>query len=1155
MITAADLLEVYPDANEPNFNSIITNKREFSELILKKPSKFGDKFTYQEILLRIMSTKTNITEMFILWPTGRGKTRAALELAKTVMHYTEQYGTAENDLRTIVIAPKSVLPAWHREIAKMPEFIENVKKDEMYTAKGLKRALSSSMNKYFDLKKADTFSNELSQLTNDQIIKRYSGRHIYIDEAHSLRNTNGIGELFRDKDGIVTDHLVDDNGEIIARDTVSKHSYIQIRRLMMLVKNCVKIVMTATPIPDKIKDFPSVVSFILPEDRQLNVADLQNAFDEAVKLDNDEPLFNYLEPKLRGRISYVPSAVDIVKTIKEPANNPNAGTFVRIVNDIEIKTKLKVWNCQMLQEQYDVYSRYKNEDDREDDGEIVAEEIDTLNDTFTVRTRQALNFVFLKPNSIASVEGFEYFEDNSLKQKEREKYLNGNVIVTPPTIMTQDQREEANQKKLERKQTKLEKNKAPEPLKKRSEGEHKFQFRFEKELFKNAEPRPKNLKFTDDLLTLIPKRMNIIRRMSAKAYEVILLVHHNLKFPGEGEFTYYYHKWIREGGGILLGMCFDLIGYDRFNGKTNRADQLDDRPRYAYMMGKPGSTEARNSNIQEVVNNPLNRFGQKVAIIIASAVTATGWSFLNARKFIHGGPDYTLFDQPMGRAKRSDSHRAFDRDNQKYVRVFLLAATTPSGEQTTDHKIWFMTEQKKNIIKRPMRVLKRIAVDCSLNVRAGEQGKCYGININPNGSPIVNPRIRSIDMTTYHLHWAEDEFQTIENKLRKMFKIVSYLNFSQIVELLEKEHHQTTIIWTLTRLLSRDELIEDRFGSIKVLKESKGVYYLSDLNQLTNDANIAKSISEFNINMEPNFQKIIQSYNKLQSVSELPKTLSQFTKYWTSDKSTISPKLKLIIFEKALLNQIEQKDIQNYILKDYGQLWFTFTKESKDGNDVTVVFHYLKEMIELSATKYNMDMMNDNAKIRIKYSNIPGEFRDAKDNESKNLVKLVNKRWEDEEKRILAESNLNFIVIYNISSDRNYRLKIYNADNSKNKNKKADDRRCSIAGKRVDYFTFDVLMSYIWEAGVEPDEPDKTLVNPPEPPRSHDLFVKQIAKSLIPSDKEGLKTNALERDIQTWPQERLIFYFNWLIRKKHNKPMIIPYLVNFMIERNWLFIK
>lgn len=79
------------------------------------------------------------------------------------------------------------------------------------------------------------FFRKLAKLKDDQIIKKYSNIPIIVDEAHKLLSGD---------------------------DTAEK--YTQAKRLFSLVKNCKKILLSATPMIDQFTDFPRLMNLIIP---------------------------------------------------------------------------------------------------------------------------------------------------------------------------------------------------------------------------------------------------------------------------------------------------------------------------------------------------------------------------------------------------------------------------------------------------------------------------------------------------------------------------------------------------------------------------------------------------------------------------------------------------------------------------------------------------------------------------------------------------------------------------------------------------------------------------------------------------------------------------------------------------------------------------
>ncbi|MFS8159502.1 MAG: hypothetical protein ACMG6E_04675, partial [Candidatus Roizmanbacteria bacterium] len=382
---------------------------------------------------------------------------------------------------------------------------------------------------------------------------------------------------------------------------------------------------------------------------------------------------------------------------------------------------------------------------------------------FKVRSRQALQSIYLKPGTKGKIRavgvGFDYIPRSD---RNAEPYKDGYVESDPLPRIKSD---------------------ADAP--KRAKSITKFKFRYQSQFAKmfkpifndlgilGLEPRPVMLQMTDE----VPKsRLEVVRRMSAKSAKIIEIVHYDIKVPGEHEVTYCYNIWLRDGGGILVGMCFEFVGYQRFTAEAKtKVVNLTDQARFAYMTGPPASTAASNSTIKDIVNSSENIYANKIALVIASDVAAVGISFMNVRKFIHTGPTFQLIEQPRGRTRRANSHRDFPRDEQKFVKTYLLAATGPKGEQTVDHSIWWSVQEKSEPINMVKKALQRLSIDCIFKKGKEVNGPSLLASEHCVGSDGKKLVVGEIDYTTYHLHWAQVEYDIIEQKIRSFFLLTPNL--------------------------------------------------------------------------------------------------------------------------------------------------------------------------------------------------------------------------------------------------------------------------------------------------------------------------------------------------------------------------------------------
>uniref|UniRef100_A0A6C0CIK4 Helicase ATP-binding domain-containing protein n=1 Tax=viral metagenome TaxID=1070528 RepID=A0A6C0CIK4_9ZZZZ len=1077
----AVLAAVYPDEDDEDYISVMAGKKEFvgPEYV----PKFGDPRSYQRNMFRLLGSQSGPQSMMIVWPTGKGKARLPTDLIRMIADFPLRYGNETNKGKCIIAVKASVIGQWQNELSKYAEFTTEKLRDEttLYQIRGRRHALATAIKRVVELKKLDQFARELSGMSADQIRRQFSVDIVCIDEAHVLRN-----------EGVDFEELSED-AQISPKDKnyVSKITYQQTRRLAKYANIGLRLSMTATPMYNSALELVSVLSFTQPENKQLSVAELEVAIEGG-----KEALKAYLEPKLRGHLSYLSDVSDLAPVYDQ------GQPFWRNVNGTDEKSTLKIVEVRMLPEQDEVYQEIL--DRKEPLREGVKKR---TGEKFHSRTRQCLNFIYINPEEPEknTYDGFEYFRDPLKPSADK----NGYVIVDPPIQAYVKEGYKEGMGKVLNKNGK----KVGEPRRENLEP-HRFTFRFEDELFAGCPPRNPDLKQFGKGSELDRKRLAVIRRMSAKYARVIEIVHTDMMFPHEGEMAFYFHSWVLNGGCIPLAMCFDAMGYERFLGEHNDAELLDDRPRYALMTGEPGSTTSRNRNIKDVANHPANAFGNKIMIIIASDVLSMGTSLTNGRKFIMGGPNYSLTTQPEGRINRADSHRAFKDAKQRFVRRYLMAALRSNGEQTVDHDIWWQVQQKDMSIQPVREVLAEISVDAGLNSK--EVRKMMRTEIK--------------DVSTYHLHWAGREFAFIEDRIRKAFSIKTNWSLSELSVLLEAEHDVRTVVWCLTNMLERRDIINDRFGFPHVLREHGGSYYLGSFME---DGRLEEEYSKItHIPFPKEFNAVTAEVFEKVASSEEDISLKQFVANWEGSSAETGAN-HLFYLERALAGLVREQEIANFILTDLAVVWFK-TPE--------YIFHYLEEMRPKGnggGYQYNREKLDaKKGKIAIRIlEKDSSEFRNANPAETDKCVRIVNDRWFKRAKSIRERSGLDYQMIYNVSSDRKFRFKIL-TEEEKNGGRPGDGR--SNRGLEASSQKPPGLAAFLWEAKIaNPDGPDQNRL-----PKKVDALRKDLGEL-------GFKD--VPKD---WDVERLQFYYSWFSGGTQGRAArMVKALKTHFLQNDWLFVK
>ena len=287
-----DFLSIYPDQTDQEFQQKISSIKEFQDLAstLDEPMpKRGEYFRHQ-ILLQILMLF--IDEILLIWEMGSGKTcgiAACTEfiknIARDMMNNVIANSAPENiegkDIyryfpyrRVLMLVSGDVT----EQDLKFQLFCKctgdvydnDVIKNSM-TEKSRKANITVSLQSYYDIDRHISFARKLKQLSDEQIIKQYSGYIIIIDEAHKVG--------------------INDKGDI------DSETYSQYWRLLHLVKRRKIILLTGTPMINQPKEIIPLMNLILPANMQMSSeTDDLSGF-------SDDQLMAYFN----GRISYVRS--------------------------------------------------------------------------------------------------------------------------------------------------------------------------------------------------------------------------------------------------------------------------------------------------------------------------------------------------------------------------------------------------------------------------------------------------------------------------------------------------------------------------------------------------------------------------------------------------------------------------------------------------------------------------------------------------------------------------------------------------------------------------------------------------------------------------------------------------------------------------------
>jgi superfamily II DNA or RNA helicase len=195
------------------------------------------------------------------------------------------------------------------------------------------------------------------------------------------------------------------------------------------------------------------------------------------------------------------------------------------------------------------------------------------------------------------------------------------------------------------------------------------------------------------------KKKNIMK-YSKKFYRIL-----NKISKADGP-TFVYSNF-KEIGGIK-----SFIQYLEYNGYTNYRDTGVGKKRFAVWSGD--ETSCIKEQTKHIFNNKQNMNGSLIKIILGSPSIKEGVSLLRVQQVHIMEPYWNMsrIFQIIGRAVRFCSHKDMPVD-KRLVEIYLYVSTYPK-EQTTDMYIWLNANKKHELISQFEKILKEMAIDCSL---------------------------------------------------------------------------------------------------------------------------------------------------------------------------------------------------------------------------------------------------------------------------------------------------------------------------------------------------------------------------------------------------------------------------------------------------------
>ena len=432
-----------------------------------------------------------------------------------------------------------------------------------------------------------------------------------------------------------------------------------------------------------------------------------------------------------------------------------------------------------------------------------------------------------------------------------------------------------------------------------------------------------------------------LRALSAKFSEIVRL---SKEDPGN---SWCYSDYIRGSGAIVLGLCFEAQGFERFTeinsvfsssgegglgpvcggksldeGKKDRFVRIPKKLRYGLLTSETSGPES--ATLLELFNSYENRHGDYIKAIIGSPVTRDGLNLANVLQIHLTGPGWNQSSsyQAESRAIRSTSQvDLIEEEREKLIlegkdpstahviiKVYRHAAVNDEGT-SIDIDMYQLSEIKDREIKRVMRMMKQCSVDCQINyarnVRSTDVDGSAACDYDVCQYKCVAPLPQYLDTSSYDVLYSGDVVASAMMEIRELFNVIFTISFNDLYEQL-KDYRRKFIDLAASNLVEEKTVIIDRYGYVSYLREDRGTLFLSrDYPLRLSEKKGSSAISEYVSTLLGISEKSLDEYNSIkqrgeENVFELLSTIDPRSERFSEIIDDLTLDNRILLLEKAI---------------------------------------------------------------------------------------------------------------------------------------------------------------------------------------------------------------------------------------------------------------
>jgi hypothetical protein len=815
----------------------------------------GELLPHQRFMARFLSPYTPYNRILAFHGMGTGKTClyvGVAEMAKKVNPGLRKTIILVRNPTLRNVALNEVLnkctPSGKYKFEDVSENVRVRPSKDGKTAKKLKpqtmelRRMAKAIESNYEIMTYTQMARIVSDLQTEAAIQeQFDNCYIVIDEAHNLKKglmaAAGAGGKKKPSGAEEEEKQTEfmEAMQRVLRTTTSAqelsgapktvrvrkyvNKYTEIFRLLHVVKGCKIMLLTGTPMRDKVDELCDLLNLILPLNKQLSTKIIQDLYNNEGEI-NEAKGQEFAKRYLYGNISFLRSMQSITATYKGQIVPPlqknnvyplqlvdyqNAGYQEAFAADIKNRKVIATEDSEAEQEEQEE----QDEELSEESGDAGAKEDDEKMLSWN-NSRFASMFVYppTEDKGISwGIENESYFEEYFDKEGTR--------------VYRRD-------KKL------IQKVKLSKPLQ----------------------------EYLDESGTSVEERLSQLNNLSNK---YAFIIQDLLSVENRNKKAFVYIRFGGGGGALMFSALLDYFGWTRM-GETAPTTKAK---RYIILTGFT-TDAALNKTLIDIYNHPDNKYGEYCQIVIGSHVIGEGVSFLSVRKTYVVTPWFNdaTTDQAIARSIRSFSHDQLPVADQT-IDIYKLVSMTPEEQEqpiqsfsavlsdyskelevfSVDLYLYDLAEKKDIRIKQMERLMKFMAIDCSLNrarnVPVDSQGQlifkagskecdymqncdydCYGV---PRELYSYEGPVYISD--TYNFYYAGVEMQHLQEIISVLFELKSAYDFKEMYGMLVSVNpglNSIVLARALADMIQTNKRVRNRHGFLCLLRTDRDMYFLVD---------------------------------------------------------------------------------------------------------------------------------------------------------------------------------------------------------------------------------------------------------------------------------------------------------------------------------------